>query len=148
MLQDLYKQAGNFITVTPYFKTIRLLGSLFFTGSYFLNTMTWPDIDMQLCAHDGLNPKEALARLSSYLIKIGAVQKIDFRNFIEHPKEAMPSGLCLMSSYFDKNIKNYWNLDLWILTPVEFQKNRMLMDSLKNKITLAQHKLIMMIKKE
>ncbi len=92
---------------TPYFDIIRGYGSLHFTGSYLLETMTWPDIDMQLDLKTDFAPEQVMSLLSTFLIKVEEVKKIQYVNFLNHPSTLMPSGLYLGATYFDKNINNY-----------------------------------------
>lgn len=148
LTSDLQKKAEDFIAITPYFETIRSQGTLYFTGSYVLNTMTWPDIDMQLCLKENADPRTVLSVLSETLMRTKEVQKVQFTDFESHPREGLPLGLYLGTFYFDKEIEGYWKLDLWILDQADFEKNRVFMEHLKKEMTLDQHALIMVIKKE
>lgn len=142
----LQEKALHFIEHNPYFSRLRSQGVLYFTGSYCLKTMTWPDIDMQLCLQDNVSHEQVLSLLASELIFSKNAKKIQLINFVVHPRKNMPSGRYLGVSYYDDNISDYWKLDLWILEPSDFAKNRSLLETLQRRMTPEKHALIMRIK--
>jgi hypothetical protein len=147
-MSGLHQKAELFIQTTPYFEIIRAHGHLYFTGSYFLNTMTWPDIDMQLCLEEGQDAKEVLGTISSSLIKEKGIKKLQFIDFLNYPRPPMTPGLCFSFTAFDKAIQDFWKVDLWILDSLKLQENQNFMNHLKEKMTPDHHALIMLFKNE
>ncbi|AIL13003.1 hypothetical protein IM40_04985 [Candidatus Paracaedimonas acanthamoebae] len=147
-MSDLQQKADKFIQTAPYFEIIRAHGHLYSTGSYFLNTMTWPDIDMQLCLDKDRDAKETIAALASSFIKTKGIKKLQYIDFLSYPRPPMTEGHCLCMTAFDENFQNFWKNDLWILPFSEIQENQEFMNHLKEQMTPEHHALIMAFKYE
>ena len=147
-MNDLQQNADKFIQTAPYFGIIRAHGPLYFTGSYFLKTMTWRDLDLQLGLQVEQDPKEILSIISASLIKEKGLQKLKFIDFLNYPHPPMTSGLCLSLNAFDENIQDFWKIDIWGLDPLTLQENQKIMHHLKEKMTPEHHALIMAFKNE
>lgn len=147
-MSNLEQKADSFIQTAPYFEIIRAHGPLYFTGSYFLKTMTWPDIDLQLCLQGTQNAKDILSHISASLIKEKGLKKLQFIDFFNYPRPPMTKGFCLGFIAFDEEINDFWKIDLWILDTILLQENQLFMKNLKENMTPVHHALIMGFKKE
>ena len=123
------------------------MGAIHFTGSYALDTMTWPDIDIQLQPQSETPPPpEILSHLTKALFADSRVSKVDYRNFTHHPKPGMTRGFCLSMKVYDEGLRPfdqglYWKIDFWILESAE--ESRRFMEQLISQMTPAHKEIIM-----
>lgn len=147
-MNTLEQKADRFIQISSYFQIIRNHGILYFTGSYFLKTMTWLDIDLQLGLEEIKNAKDVLSQISASLIQEKGLKKLQFIDFLNYPRPRMTSGLCLNFIAFDEEIQDFWKVDLWILESSLLEENQKLMARFKEAMTPAHYTLIMNYKQE
>lgn len=147
-MSDLHHKADKFIQTAPYCEIIRTHGHLYFTESYFLKTMTWHDIDMQLSLNQDQEAREVLGTISAALIKGKGIKKLKYIDFLNYPRPPMTSGFCVSFTAFDEAIKDFWKIDLWVLEPSLLQENQKFMHHLKERMTPEHHTLIMAFKNE
>ncbi len=145
---DIQQEAENFIQTSSCFNIIQSHGQLYFTGSYFLNTMTWHDIDVQLGLEHNQDPKDILSQICAGLIKEKDIKRTQYIDFFNYPRPPMTKGFCLSIMAFDPSIQDFWKIDLWVLDPLSLQENQFFMIDLKNKMTPQHHALIMSLKNE
>lgn len=145
---DLNSKAEWFIHKASYFKFIQSQGRLYYTGSYYLKTMTWLDIDMQLVLNSDSHPENIVLNIFKYLVEDKNVHDVRYINFTERPVSPLPRGLYIGCKCFDSEISNDWKLDLWILSEEDFLKNRNIVEKIRSEMTLEEYDVIMQIKKE
>ena len=145
----LHAQATKFIETSPFFNTMKALGEVIFTGSYALDTMTWPDIDVQLQLASAYTPVQAISQLSTAMIESPNTIRFKFLNFKNFPKDYWPRGLCITGNISDSALENlfpaqpYWKVDFWILDEKDIAQNRQFMTRLKKSMTPAHKECIM-----
>lgn len=128
--------------------TLRKLGQLFYTGSYALDLMTWNDIDMQIVFRDGINPIEALGNVFNVLIKDPDFIEAQMIHFHGNFKPRMPRGVYLGIKIDCPNLGGIWKLDIWSLAAPDFEKNRVLIETLKSRLDPQTRDLIFELKHE
>ena len=141
--------AEVFLNTWPFVKHLSSLGEIRFTGSYALDTMTWPDIDLELNPFSTtLTPRNIFANLAALLFADPRVNKVDYRNFSDHIKLGMTKGYFLGISVYDESLRPfnctigpYWKIDLWILDDPE--TSRLFIKELFSKMT-PRHKALIM----
>lgn len=151
-MKDLHQKATDFIKNAAFFQAMCSLGEVIFTGSYALDIMTWPDIDVQLKLGNTSNALQALAHLSEILLQDPKTIRFQYVNFKDYPRSTLPKGLCIGAQISDSALKelnqSYWKIDFWILEEKDFEQNKEFMAQLKEKMTPAHKKLIMHYKED
>jgi len=127
---------------------IKGTGDLYYTGSYFLDLMTWNDIDMQIVLKDGFDPTEILCNLSCQIAKDESFIEARLINFQGNYKPKMPRGVYLGLKLNCPNLGGMWKLDIWCLSKPDFDKNRALIETLKSKLNTNNRDLILEFKHE
>jgi hypothetical protein len=145
--QTLRACAQAFLKTWPFMQELASFGDIHFTGSYALDTMTWPDIDLELqLTVTTPTPSEILGRLATMLFADKRVSKVDYRNFTDHIKPGMTRGNMLGIKVLDEALRPfgqglYWKVDLWLLEDAE--PSRQFMEKLFAQMTPAHKELIM-----
>ena len=127
---------------------IQEIGELFYTGSYALDLMTWNDIDMQVIVKDGIDPIEALSSIFNRIAKDPCFIEGQMIHFQGDYKPKMPRGLYLGIKMNCPDLGGLWKLDIWSLAKPDFEKNRMLIETLKSKLDPQNRALILELKHE
>jgi hypothetical protein len=147
---SLHACAHSFLKTWPFMAQLASFGEIQFSGSYALDTMTWPDIDLSLDPFAStLTHGDILAELTRGLFGDTRVRKVDYRNFIHHPKSGMTQGMYLGADVLDEGLKPfghgvYWKVDLWILK--DPGPSRLFLESLRAHMTPAHKDRIMAYK--
>lgn len=128
--------------------TIRKMGDLFYTGSYALDLMTWNDIDMQVVLKEDVNPIEELGNVFNLLVKDADFIEAQMIHFHGNFKPKMPRGVYLGIKIDCPNMGGLWKLDIWSLAKPDFEKNRLLIKTLKSKLDSQNRDLILELKHE
>jgi hypothetical protein len=150
----LQAKATVFIKASPFFQAMHTFGGVVFTGSYALDTMTWPDIDVQLKLGSPANALRATNHLSELLLQDPTTIRFQYINFKDYPRDTLPKGLCIGAQIADPALQDifpqqpYWKVDFWILEEKDFEENRQFMAQLMKKMTPAHKTLIMGYKED
>lgn len=128
--------------------TIRQMGELFYTGSYALDLMTWNDIDMQVVVKNGTNAIEALGSIFNHLMNDPGFIEAQIIHFRGNYKPKMPRGVYLGIKMDYPDLGGIWKLDIWSLAKQDFEKNRVLIETLKSKLDPQNRALILELKHE
>lgn len=114
------------------------VGALIPTGSYFMDLMMYPDIDLYL-------PKTTSDRLLSIgakLSKCPFVKKINY----ERGRDALARGFYLSPRIEYGNWGRPWKIDIWSLPDGVIRTKQAELDSLKSRMTSGQRDLILKTK--
>ncbi|MFD2613162.1 hypothetical protein [Paenibacillus gansuensis] len=117
-------------------------GDVFISGSYFLQLMTWRDLDIYL-ASDKMN-EETFFELGKEVSLCIKPAKMNYRNeFIGHT-EHLPKGY-YWGCYADFNT-NAWKVDVWAISSKEFEQKQQEIEKLKFQINVVQRMAILKLK--
>ena len=123
-------------------------GSLYFTGSFSLDLMTWNDLDMQLVLKEPAQAKETLLHLVRHFFFDPRFIKAGLIEFQGDYKPSMPRGLYLGLKLNDPSYGGEWKLDLWIFSQEEVEKNQRFIQELQQVLTLELKLLVLELKCE
>lgn len=123
-------------------------GTLYYTGSYALDLMTWNDIDMQIVLNKGLNPLDAISQFYIRIAHDKDFVEAQLINFTGKYKPKMPRGLFLGLKFDSPEFGGIWKLDLWSLDKNDFEKNRLLIEKIKHLLKPELRSLILELKNE
>jgi hypothetical protein len=109
-------------------------GHVKFTGSYALDLMVWPDIDMQV--EIDANTHDRIRVFSDLAYKF--LQDSDFKNvklinFTPGKKPGMPTGMYMGLTC--KHNGQSWKIDIWALDPEHIHNNVNYMNQVELKLT-------------
>lgn len=117
-------------------------GKIFVSGSYFLELMTWRDLDIYLEA-DNMNV-ETFFELGRDISLCIQPSKMNFRNELIGRTEHLPQGYYW--GCFAVINSNAWKVDVWSISSKDFVQKQREIHELKSKINGVQRKMILMLK--
>jgi hypothetical protein len=129
-------------------------GRLTCTGSFYMDLMAWPDLDLYVPLEKSadalarfleLAPGFATACRSSQLVSLR------FKDFRFQLSANLPQGLywgvrCLQTVGLDQDTGLDWKLDIWALPAEEIAAKQAELERLKGKLTPERRRLILEIK--
>ena len=115
------------------------IGELTLTGSYFMDLMMYPDVDLYLPP----SKPESLLRVAVELSKYDCVQRM---NYIRGGPGDLKEGLYLKPVVEHGSWERPWKIDIWSLPMVVVDKKQAELRDLKKRMTSAQRKLILNLK--
>jgi hypothetical protein len=122
------KQAETLLQSTKLLDILKKFGNVHIVGSYPLNIMYGPDIDILVESKDIRNSSiEALQEI----IKSQLFRKVEYGDFVKFPMENRPKGYILVLKAIVDKIN--WEIEVWFLENVSKELNYY--KSLKSKIT-------------
>ena len=114
---------------------IKKIGTLYYTGSYALDLMTWNDIDLQIVLPQGVNPMAALGDLFKEVSCNPDFLEAKIVHFKNNYKRKMPRGVYLNIKIDSPSLGGIWKIDVWVLDKEDFDKNISLLQELRSKMT-------------
>ncbi|MGF7036745.1 hypothetical protein J2T17_007820 [Paenibacillus mucilaginosus] len=117
-------------------------GKVFVGGSYFLDLMTWRDLDIYL-ANDKMN-EETFFELGKKISLCINPSKMSYRNEFIGRTEHLPLGY-YWGCYTAIN-SNAWKVDVWSISSEEFLKKQQDVIELITKINVQQRMIILKLK--
>ena len=107
----LHKRCTSFLNqqVAPY---LEKYGSFEVVGSYALDLMVWPDLDIQFKPNQE-DAIQVIGELSKDLLKDENVKSIKLINFYKRPNTKFAAGICMMVHYLPIDDLE-WKADIWI----------------------------------
>jgi len=124
----LYREAGDLMQAIRLPETLQPFGEVVTTGSYFLDVMVYPDLDLYV-------PMTSIPRIfeaAGQMADSDRVIRVTFENE-DHP--GMQGGLYLN---FRVNLGQWgrpWKLDIWWLDAVVIEQKMEIMHHFKQKLT-------------
>lgn len=103
-------QADYIMESTNLISTLGAFGNVFVHGSYPLNIMYGPDIDIVVTTDDIRN-----ASLDAFkkLVELRQFQKFEYGDFVKFPREKRPQGYIIVFKTTVEDIK--WEIEIWFL---------------------------------
>ena len=124
---------------------LKRYGPACYSGSYYLDLLAWPDLDIYL----PLDPSEEyLTRfldLGPRLASVCQLISLRFKNHVRYPEVPLPHGL-YWGVRVEQNSCLRWKLDIWALPPAVIEANQTELVRLKSKLTPKKRRLILEIK--
>jgi hypothetical protein len=144
--QTIRSQASDLLSIKKIEMILKEMGELFYTGSYALDLMTWNDIDMQLVLKEELDPICELGKFFTHMSRDSDFVEAQMIHFKGDFKPKMPRGIYLGIKLNSLAHGGMWKLDLWVLSKADFEKNRLLINTLKGKLNENNRLLILGLK--
>jgi len=126
---------------------LRRYGSPHYSGSYFLDLMAWPDLDIELSLDPDPFSLEAFFDIGRTIAETFVVSSMTFHNRIRfRPFESSPSGLYWQISIEDDTFTETWNIDLWSLEQPVLDENWSRMHRIAGLIDDSKRQMIIQLK--
>ena len=139
--KKLHKQADKILKDLNLMEVLKKYGNPKIVGSYALELMSWPDIDIVVVTEP--NYKQYLD-LVTYLFKKENVYSLNLQDFRKSIFPDRPQGIYCGISYLVKpNI--FWKIDVWFMADV---KALDIVNEVKSKLTDTNREIILKIKNE
>lgn len=135
------KTAERILEETGVVETLSPYGKVSIGGSYALDLMYGPDIDITV---ECKNPREASAECLNSFVKDSKFQKYEYGDFVKHPRENRPAGYIVnLRNVFDDRM---WEVEIWFFESINREDeeyigeiNRQLTDELRERILLIKN---------
>ncbi len=88
-------------------------GRVLYTGSYALNLMVWPDIDIHMILEPDPFSLDAFFKMGKAIAKIEGVISLKFNNFFRRQVEELPEGFYWGVRLDTGTRQPPWKLDIW-----------------------------------
>lgn len=122
-------QAKTLLESTDLIKILKNFGDVHIIGSYPLDIMYGPDIDIVV---ESKNIRENSIKALNEIVKKELFRKIEYGDFVKFPMDKRPKGYILVLKAVVKNVK--WEIEVWFLEDASKQLSyQKLLDSRLNK---------------
>jgi hypothetical protein len=126
-------------------KLLQGYGEVVYSGSYYLNLMAWPDIDICLPLLDSPEFEKEFLDLGPQLYSVCDLISLRYLNTLRYPEPKYPSGL-YWGVYVNQNSQIKWKLDIWAVPRQAIAENQAEMNRLKAKLSLETSGTIISVK--
>jgi hypothetical protein len=124
----LYQEAGQIMELVRLREILRPAGEITYTGSYFLDTMVFPDIDLYIPPV----PIEQIFDFGSQFARSELVSQVVFEKSSD---PSLPGGLYLKPRIYYGNWERPWKIDIWSLAETVIAEKMEPMQRFKARIT-------------
>lgn len=125
---------------------LRRYGKVHYTGSYALDLMAWPDIDITMLLEGDPYNFDTFFEMGKQLARVKDVDKIEYWNSLNWDVENLPKGLYWGVRCDTRTWQVPWKIDIWATNEDEFKQNQVLMKRLSAEITDEARNLIVEVK--
>ena len=126
---------------------LRRCGPVVYSGSYYLDLLAWPDIDIYTPYHASPEYLSSFIQIGPDLVRSHDVVSLRFKNHVRFPAERFPKGL-YWGARIRKNEEYTWKLDIWSLPLDIIDQNLSELKRIEAKLTPASRELILLVKNQ
>ncbi|HEX2944847.1 MAG TPA: hypothetical protein VHT96_02705 [Clostridia bacterium] len=143
MCSAIMKEADDILYKMSLLDELKKYGDVFITGSYYLNLMTWRDLDLYIDNSNMSN--EHFFRLGHDIASIIQPHRMHYRNEFIGNSQGLPKGL-YWGIYTNIIEPGTWKIDLWAVDSMQFAGFKNDVNKLKSKIDSYKREMILEIK--
>ncbi len=143
----LHQQAGQIIYHRGLDAVLRTYGRVFYTGSYYLNLMAWPDIDIHMILEPDPLSLHAFFEMGSKIAKLEGVFSVKFANHIRRPVAGLPQGFYWGIRLDTGDWQMPWKIDIWATDEDDFTANQASMERFREALDEEKRRLIVEVKR-
>jgi hypothetical protein len=136
-------EADSILYKEGLYNILQHFGKPHVTGSYFLDLMTWRDLDIYLETND--ITEESFFELGKKIAAVIHPVKMNFRNETITQTPGLPNGL-YWGVYAGNERKGAWKIDIWAVNSNECKRLLDYCDVIKKKLSPETSRYIMQIK--
>jgi len=112
------READEILKDTGLLDTLATFGIPHVVGSYAMDLMYHPDIDVMV---ETSNPHSASVDALGVLVAGGCFEKIEYGDFVKFPRTHRPSGYILVLKTKRNDVR--WEIEVWFLTNTKREEN-------------------------
>jgi hypothetical protein len=122
---DLRREASKFIHSKGFDKILNSYGRVFYTGSYYLDLMVWPDLDIEISLNEDPYSVETFFQLGSEIAQLARVKSMKFNNCLDAPdtQAIPPKGLYWKIQASRSGNLTPWKVDLWAFDEATLERH-------------------------
>jgi hypothetical protein len=144
-IADRLHTAGSDLLSGGLEELLRSCGQVTVSGSYYLDLMAWPDLDIYLPLESSDEYLAAFISLGPRVASICDVVSLRFKNHVRYPAPELPAGLYWgVRAQQDPSLQ--WKLDIWALSLEVIQAQQRELDRLKEVMTPEARVTILQLK--
>jgi hypothetical protein len=150
----LHRQADEIVQRRGLGAVLTKAGRALYTGSYSLNTMAWPDIDVSLVMEPEPRSLDAFFELGRELVHLDGVFSAKFDDFVrtdipgrDELMAVYPRGYYWGLRMETGNGFVPWKIDIWAVQEETIRRNKALMDRFREALTPETRARIVEIKR-
>lgn len=125
---------------------LRAYGRVSPTGSYALDAMAWPDLDINMVLEPDPHSTRSFFRLGEQVAALGGVISMRFNNCLVRRIEDWPKGLYWGVRLETPRQPIPWKIDIWAHDAYQFADNMALMDRIQAAMTADARRSIIEVK--
>lgn len=134
-------QADHILSSTKLIHTLEAFGNVFVNGSYPLDVMYGPDLDIIVATDDIRTASQNAIRT---LIGQENFQRYEYGDFVKFPREERPRGYIVALKTTVENVE--WEVEIWFLSSFDEERDSLL--RIKEKLNKTMRKKILRAKHE
>ena len=144
--QQLRREADELLYGRGLDAILRAHGRVFYTGSYALNAMAWPDVDINMQLEPDPASTDAFFEIGRRIAAIPEVCAMKFSNTFVERVEGWPEGLYWGIRLKFGNWSAHGKIDIWAYGPEAYAKNMATMQEVLDAVDEDKRALICEIK--
>lgn len=113
--KKLHKEADKLLYKQGLHDILKKHARVFYTGSYYLDLMVWPDIDIYISIFDDPFDKQIFFEIGNQLAQLPQVISLKFQDHHTYPHKLLPDGLYWNIRINNDQFKTPWKVDIWAL---------------------------------
>jgi len=121
-------------------------GRVLYIGSYVLDTMAWPDLDIEIVLEPDPVSTDHFFDIGKEIAKMDDVVSMKFDNYFDWPHPRLPRGLYWRIRLDMGTRPVPWKIDLWAVGEKEIAKTQAGMERIRAALTKETRKRIIDIK--
>ncbi len=121
-------------------------GRVWYRGSYEMDTMVWPDLDIHMVMEPEPLCVEAFFMMGSRIAELDGVSSMRFDDCARHPREGLPEGLYWDIRLAIESRKIPWKIDIWSTRSVALELAKSEVARIQERMTEAHRRRIIEIK--
>lgn len=144
--KELQDEANKLINEEDLLELFLQYGYVCFTGSYELELMIWPRIEVYLLLDNNPYDIDAFIDIGDAIAKTYDTLEMQFQNHLESPDEGDAQQMHWSIKIARENQSNPWQLDIYAMNVDNFEDQMERDDELKKKINKENRELILKTK--
>ena len=144
--ENLKAEANVLISDYGLGRVLSSFGDVWYRGSYEMNTMVWPDLDIHMVMVPDPWSVGRFFELGTQLVSLGNVLTMSFHDCAHFPRDGQPGGLHWTWRADNRDGGIPWKVDLWSTKAEVLGQDRVQMETVRERMTEKDRRKIIEIK--
>ena len=111
--EELRQEADELIHHRGLGEILGTFGRVWYRGSYEMETMVWPDLDIHMVIEPEPLSVETFFRMGTRIAELDGVSSMQFDDCARYPREGLPEGLYWGIRMVTEKREIPWKVDIW-----------------------------------